>query len=129
MLGPAGGDRAGDRCLEAVGRSSTTGALGARLGLTAGSATRVVDRLVAAGLARRVTDPADRRRVLVEHTGALPEGLGELLGRVQAPLGRLMGELSEPERAGVTRYLEVAEQAYRQAVDGMIEPSTTLGGT
>ena len=102
---------------------TTTGALGGRLGLTAGSATRVVDRLVAAGLARRIADPGDRRRVLVEHTGVLPDGLAGLLDRVRAPLGELMAGLTGPERAGVARYLAVAERAYREALD---EPGPPL---
>ncbi|BBG02150.1 MULTISPECIES: MarR family winged helix-turn-helix transcriptional regulator [Pseudonocardia] len=97
---------------------TTTGALGGRLGLTAGSATRVVDRLVAAGLARRVADPDDRRRVLVEHTGVLPDGLAALLDRVRAPLGELLAGLPAPERAGIERYLTVAERVYREALDG-----------
>lgn len=97
--------------------STTSGALGGRLGLTAGSATRVVDRLVAAGLARRVVDPADRRRVLVEHTGGLPDGLASYLDRVRVPLGEILARLSEAERAGLERYLEGAERAYREALD------------
>lgn len=108
---------------------TTTGELGRALGLTAGSATRVADRLVAAGLARRIPDPADRRRVLVEHTGELPEGMVAMLDRVRVPLGAAVEDLSEPERAGLFRYLAAAERAYRHALDepGMIEGSTTRG--
>lgn len=72
---------------------------------------------MAAGLARRVADPADRRRVLVEHTGALPDGLASYLNRVRIPLGEILGRLSEVERAGLERYLEGAERAYREALD------------
>jgi DNA-binding MarR family transcriptional regulator len=46
----------------------TAGALAAEAGLTTGAVTGVVDRLERAGYARRVPDPADRRRVTVEVT-------------------------------------------------------------
>lgn len=47
---------------------TTTGELANRVGLTPGAASRMVDRLVAAGCVKRVSDAADRRRVLVEAT-------------------------------------------------------------
>jgi DNA-binding MarR family transcriptional regulator len=46
----------------------TAGALAAEAGLTSGAVTGVVDRLERAGYARRVPDPADRRRVNIEVT-------------------------------------------------------------
>ena len=46
--------------------SSTAGALSDLMGLTTGAVTRVIDRLEQAGYVRRVPDPADRRRVIVE---------------------------------------------------------------
>ena len=42
--------------------------------------TAVIDRLERAGMARRVADPADRRRVRVEVTPKLWELTGPLLG-------------------------------------------------
>jgi DNA-binding MarR family transcriptional regulator len=44
----------------------TTGELAERTGLSTGAATRLVDRLEAMGAVRRVRDPQDRRRVIVE---------------------------------------------------------------
>jgi DNA-binding MarR family transcriptional regulator len=46
--------------------SMTAGELAKRLGLTTGAVTNVIDRLVRAGCARRVADPKDRRKVIVE---------------------------------------------------------------
>jgi len=62
-------------CLHVLQRDgpTTTGALAIEVGLTPGAASRMVDRLVAAGCVRRVPDAADRRRVLVEATD---EGAG-----------------------------------------------------
>ncbi|MBC2877525.1 MULTISPECIES: MarR family winged helix-turn-helix transcriptional regulator [Streptomyces] len=45
-----------------------TGEIARLTGLTPGSATRLVDRLVKSGLADRHTDPTDRRRALVSLT-------------------------------------------------------------
>jgi DNA-binding MarR family transcriptional regulator len=49
----------------------TSGALAERTGLTTGATTRLIDRLERAGHARRVADPGDRRKVLVEHVANL----------------------------------------------------------
>ncbi len=46
--------------------AATAGKLSEVMGLTSGAVTRVIDRLEQAGYVRRVTDPADRRRVVVE---------------------------------------------------------------
>src|SRR6185295_19572349 len=48
--------------------SMTAGALANLTGLTTGAITGVVDRLERAGMARRVPDPDDRRRVKLEVT-------------------------------------------------------------
>lgn len=57
---------------------STTGELGRRVNLTSGAASRMVDRLESAGLVRRVPDPDDRRRVLVEPVPDAARRVGEL---------------------------------------------------
>src|SRR5271169_6652453 len=44
----------------------TAGRLALQLGLTTGAVTGVIDRLERAQLVRRVADPKDRRRVVVE---------------------------------------------------------------
>ena len=44
----------------------TAGEIAKRLGLTTGAVTNVIDRLVRAGFVRRVADPKDRRKVIVE---------------------------------------------------------------
>ena len=47
---------------------ATAGRLAEATGLTSGSITVAIDRLERAGFARRLPDPADRRRVLVDLT-------------------------------------------------------------
>lgn len=56
----------------------TVGRLAELTGLTTGSATRMVDRLEQAGFVKRVADPVDRRRVLVEPMAGLEVKLGTL---------------------------------------------------
>ena len=46
--------------------AATAGKLSELMGLTTGAVTRVIDRLEQAGYVRRTSDPADRRRVVVE---------------------------------------------------------------
>ncbi len=46
----------------------SAGDLARESGLSTGAVTAVIDRLERAGLAQRLADPADRRRVLVELT-------------------------------------------------------------
>ena len=46
--------------------AATAGKLSDLTGLTTGAVTRVIDRLEQAGYVRRVPDPTDRRRVIVE---------------------------------------------------------------
>jgi DNA-binding MarR family transcriptional regulator len=57
-------------CLNIIESRSglTAGELAAEAGLTSGAITGVVDRLERAGYARRVRDPADRRKISVEVT-------------------------------------------------------------
>jgi DNA-binding MarR family transcriptional regulator len=58
------------RCLDVIHREGPVpaGRLADATGLTTGAITTVLDRLERAGFARRVRDPDDRRRVLVEIT-------------------------------------------------------------
>ena len=58
------------RCTDILDREGpvTAGYLAAATGLTTGSITTAIDRLEQRGLARRLRDPSDRRRVLVELT-------------------------------------------------------------
>jgi DNA-binding MarR family transcriptional regulator len=56
----------------------TVGYLAGRLQIRHHSAVELVDRMCSHGLVRRVTSPSDKRRVLVESTGAGNRVLGKL---------------------------------------------------
>jgi DNA-binding MarR family transcriptional regulator len=110
-IGLTGTDFQASNLLDVDG-AMTSGELAHRLALSTSAATRVIDRLVAAGWARRVADPGDRRRVLVEPTGQLPDRLSEAVEAVRAPIGDVVSALSEEQREGLLAYFEVAAQAY-----------------
>jgi DNA-binding MarR family transcriptional regulator len=77
-------NRTDTRCLDIIERLDgvSAGRLAAEAGLSTGAVTTVLDRLERAGYARRVPDPGDRRRVLVE----LTPGARQLLRDLFAPL-------------------------------------------
>ena len=60
-------NRTDARCLDIIERLGgvTAGRLARESGLSTGAVTTVLDRLERSGLARRTSDPGDRRRVLV----------------------------------------------------------------
>ncbi|HEY7622160.1 MAG TPA: MarR family transcriptional regulator [Solirubrobacteraceae bacterium] len=68
------------RCLDVIQREGPVpaGRLAEETGLTTGAITTVLDRLERAGYARRVRDPSDRRRVLVEVTPEAFHGAADL---------------------------------------------------
>jgi DNA-binding MarR family transcriptional regulator len=77
-----GMNRTDMRCVDLIDQAGgmTAGELAREAGLTTGAVTAVIDRLERAGMARRVADPADRRRVRVEVTPTLWELTGPLMG-------------------------------------------------
>jgi DNA-binding MarR family transcriptional regulator len=82
-----GVNRTDARCLDTVEQFGpiTAGRLAEAAGLTTGAVTAVIDRLVEKGYLRRVADPSDRRRVMIEVT----EQLDEVAGRFYGPLAEL----------------------------------------
>lgn len=89
-------NRTDGRCLDILEQRGrmTAGELAAEARLTSGAITAVIDRLEQAGYARRVADPQDRRRVLVEATQGAFEVSQELMGP--------MGEAGRPKLEGYT---------------------------
>jgi DNA-binding MarR family transcriptional regulator len=68
-----------------------------RAGLSAPTATRMVDRLVTDGLAYRRSDPLDRRRVLVH----ISDQGKEILDRVGSTLNKMFGPVLRRTDAAV----------------------------
>src|SRR5437763_4461467 len=87
-------NRTDARCMDILdqhGRMSA-GDLAEASRLTTGAITAVIDRLERAGLARRVPDPSDRRRVLVEPTPKAYQIAAELMTEPMIALWQPLGE-------------------------------------
>jgi DNA-binding MarR family transcriptional regulator len=88
--------------------------LSARLGISTGSGTELVDRLEQAGHLQRQRDTQDRRRVLLYPSRAAVEAvLAELTPLLRA-LDSIEDDLSPDERQVVIRYLRIAAGHIRQ---------------
>jgi DNA-binding MarR family transcriptional regulator len=82
----------------------TAGQLASAAGLTTGAVTGVIDRLERAGYARRVADPADRRRVKLEVTPAFYARAAEIWAPMAADWRSALDRFT---RADLERLLEV----------------------
>jgi DNA-binding MarR family transcriptional regulator len=84
--------------------------LAARLGLTTGAMTKVLDRLQAAGYVTRSADPADRRRIVIT---TAPGGFAALAVSYAPLRERMSGELARyttGELAAIVTFLRAGRQ-------------------
>ncbi|MEO8095454.1 MAG: MarR family transcriptional regulator [Pseudolysinimonas sp.] len=83
------------------------------LAVSTAAATTVVDRLVAAGHARRTQHPTDRRSVLVvPNPDSVAIAMGSIMPMVMGIDGAL-DSFTDEEQAAITRYLELVVASYR----------------
>ena len=81
--------------IEGAGGPLPTGEVSARMHITTGTMTTVLDTLERNGYVRRLADPDDRRRVLVDITPAAQSVLECLLPEVQQVAKAVMGALDD----------------------------------
>lgn len=84
-------------------------ALASHVHLEGATITHHIDKLEAAGLVRRVLDPADRRVRRLELTDAGAELHGRMLAEAIRLQGVLLAGLSADDRASLARCLEVIQ--------------------
>jgi DNA-binding MarR family transcriptional regulator len=103
-----GMDRTAMRCIDLIDQAGgmTAGELARAAGLTTGAVTAVVDRLERAGIARRVADPADRRRVRIEVTPKLWELTGPLMTPFFAESQAILDDYSTEELERFSEFLQ-----------------------
>jgi DNA-binding MarR family transcriptional regulator len=102
-----GMNRTDMRCLDLIDQAGgmTAGELARAAGLTSGAVTAVIDRLEKAGMARRVSDPADRRRVRLEVTPKLWDSTGPLMTPFIAESQAILDDYSTEELERFTAFL------------------------
>jgi DNA-binding MarR family transcriptional regulator len=107
-----GVNRTDGRCLDVIQQTGriSAGELADRAGLTSGSVTAVIDRLEAKGYVRRVADPEDRRRVLVELTDLMEHRAWELWGPLAQRGIPQLERLSVSEIELLIRYMHFATE-------------------
>lgn len=94
----------------------TPGQLGGLLSMTSGAVTALVDRLVAGGYVERVPNPRDRRSSLLRPTPTGTKKGMEHLYPLAVEVRRIVGDLSEEERAAAGSFMEsVTAAIVRQA--------------
>ncbi len=105
-------NRTDTRCLDIIERLDgvSAGRLAGESGLSTGAVTTVLDRLERAGYARRVHDPGDRRRVLVELTPEARRELEDLYAPLAAATMRQLEGYSTDEVCLVRDFLRDARR-------------------
>ena len=102
-----------------AGKGKTSaGELAREMHLTSGAITGLIDRLESAGYARRVSDPNDRRRVLVEAT-AKEKRVVELFGPLADSLRRAMDRYSERDLAILVEFIQSLRAALSLTTEGI----------
>ncbi|WCD86602.1 hypothetical protein KPP03845_102954 [Streptomyces xanthophaeus] len=91
----------------------STGEIARLTGLTSGSATRLVDRLVKAGIVERHADPDDRRRSLVALAPEARERIGAAWETPGRAFGAVLEGYSDAELAVIGDYLHRAAEVGR----------------
>jgi DNA-binding MarR family transcriptional regulator len=100
-------------CINIIENSGglTAGELAKEAGLTTGAVTGVIDRLERAGYAKRVSDPADRRRVKLEVTPKFYARADKIWGPVAADwASRLGGRFTAEELEGAIEFLRTTNE-------------------
>lgn len=95
----------------------TSGELAVRTGLTTGATTRLIDRLEQRGLVRRVFDPEDRRRVLVEAVESDGIDLDAALSPARRNMEAIFASFDPDQIAVLADYFTRAAPAFRAAVE------------
>ena len=111
-------------CLNIIENSGglTAGELAAQAGLTNGAVTGVLDRLEKAGFARRVADPADRRRVNVKVTDAFYDHADRIWGPMAADWqSTLAKRFTAEELMRIADFLRTTVEIGRRQVDRLSE--------
>jgi DNA-binding MarR family transcriptional regulator len=105
------------RCLDGLGGAHVSALAGA-LDMLPSTASRLSDRLAAAGLITRTASPVNRRATLLELTAAGRAALAELARARAAALADIVDLMSESERAALLTGMGPFDRAARRSRPG-----------
>jgi DNA-binding MarR family transcriptional regulator len=108
-----------EKCLDLAMRADgplTAGRIAELSGLSTGAVTGVIDRLERAGFVRRVRDPHDRRKVLVEVTPGDLEKFSAPFMKARDSLVEVLGHFDDDELQVIERYLKLQVETFRKRV-------------
>lgn len=105
-----GVNRTDGRCLDIIDRAGrvSAGQLATQSGLTTGAVTAVIDRLEAAGYARRIRDTDDRRKIWIETTEEMRTITRHIFGHYVESAPRLMARFTPDQICGILEFLEIS---------------------
>jgi DNA-binding MarR family transcriptional regulator len=114
------------KCLDIVMQGVsplTAGQIAKMSGLSTGAVTGVIDRLEKRGFVRRVRDPHDRRKVLVEVTRFDVSKFDHYFEHLATGMTEVLEQFSPAERAIIERYQRQIIDKFREdAFTGMESP-------
>lgn len=94
----------------------TAGEIASHTGLTTPSVTSLIDRLENKGMVRRVRDPHDRRRVIVEPNQQRLAELDQVFHSLQEAFRELLEIYSDEQLATIADYLSRAVQRSQEFI-------------
>lgn len=109
--------------LERAGPLSA-GEIARQSGLANASVTNLIDRLVEKGFVRRIADPADGRRVMVEAAAERVSGAASLFASTRRSLARLYDHYSDRDLVVVADFLERNAARLRAETAKLAAPAT-----
>jgi len=95
---------------------ASPGELARRVNLTSGSASRMIERLVQAGFVRRVPDPHDRRKVVIEPDQDAVRRVGGLYDSLNERHRADLAGFDEAEQAVILRFLTSAAERTEEEI-------------
>ena len=121
------------RCLSVLSQvgAASAGELAEATGLTRAAMTTALDRIEAAGYARRVRDQQDRRTVRVEMTAAASRAVQTLYGPLAKEGFQFLRKYTTEEIAAVLKYLEDGRQlqrAHARRIRGLSDSDVASAG-
>lgn len=105
-------NRTDGRCIDVIDRRGrlTAGELAREVGLTTGAVTALIDRLEAAQLVQRKSDPRDRRKVLIELTPDAKKLAADIYGQLAHATAPFIDSLSDSDLLTLISFFDASRR-------------------